>query len=496
MAEDISQDAAVATPELGQVATSGDGRDITVGYFGTMRVNGDPILAAHGGNLEVYEELLRDDQVQSCFQQRKRAVIAAEWEVLPGGDDRASLMAAASLKDQLSNLEFDETTEMMLQGLFYGYGVSECLYEKDGAQWVIDDIMVRKAKRFRWDMQGGLRLLTLADQVEGELLGPRKFWSYSAGADNNDEPYGRGLGYYCYWPVWLKKNNVKFWAFYQDKFGQPTTVGKFGKDATKEDQNKLLQAAMAIQTDSALIIPDGMALDLLEASRPGSIDYGAFYDRVEGAITKVILSQTMTTDAKATGIGSGNASAHMDVREEVTKSDADLVCGSFNRGPARWVTEWNYPTAKLPRVYRKLEQQEDLNAASERDERLFKMGYRPTEERVAEVYGSGYERVPVPPTAPQVLPGLPGNPSPAFSENTPDEVDGLVGNVEGVAAPVQTALITHVRKALDKANSLAEFQESLEQIGKALPLDEFAALMREGMALAQLTGRADVEDGN
>lgn len=494
MADDVTQTAPAAAPEMQEISTSGDGLDITLGYFGTMRPNSDPILMSRGGDLKIYEELLRDDQVQSCFQQRKTSVISAEWEVTPGGDDAASVKAADALRENLNNLEFDDHTDKMLNGVFYGYAVGECMWAKDGSQFVLEDIKVRKAKRFRWDMDGGLRLLTLNKSVEGELMPPRKFWTFSAGADNDDEPYGRGLGYYCYWPVWFKKNNIKFWAYYQDKYGQPTAVGKFGGNTSKTDQDKLLAAASAIQTDSAVIIPDNMMLELLEATRSGAIDYGAFYDRMEGAVSKVILSQTMTTDAKATGIGSGAADVHMDVRDEVTKSDADLNCGSFNKGPARWLTEWNYPGAKPPRVFRKLEQAEDLNAVAERDEKLFKMGYQPTPERIEEVYGPGYEKVPTP--AGKILPGLPGNPDASFAETPDDEVDGLVRQLEGLAEPVQTKIIGDVRKALNKAKTLVEFQESLEEIGEGLDLDAFSVLMREGLALAQLTGQSDVQDGD
>ena len=49
------------------------------------------------------------------------------------------------------------------------------------------------------------------------------------------------------------------------------------------------------------------------------------------------------------------------VRQELIKADADLLCESFNRGPARWLTEWNYPGAASPRVFRLTEPEEDLS---------------------------------------------------------------------------------------------------------------------------------------
>jgi hypothetical protein len=42
------------------------------------------------------------------------------------------------------------------------------------------------------------------------------------------------------------------------------------------------------------------------------------------------------------------AQVHETVRDEVVKSDADLICSSFARQPARWLTEWNFPAPSRP----------------------------------------------------------------------------------------------------------------------------------------------------
>ncbi|MDO8838009.1 MAG: DUF935 family protein [Parvibaculum sp.] len=490
---DKTQDAPAAKPELGEIASSRDGRDITIGFFGTLRQNTDPILAGRGGDIRLYEELLRDDQVQSCFQQRKRAIVSAEWGVVAGGKDKADQMAAGFIKEQLDNIDFDGATEKMAQGLFNGYAVGECLYARDGRYWTLDAVKVRRAARFRFGVDGSLRLLTQSNSQDGELMPPRKFWTYAAGADNDDDPYGRGLGHYCYWPVWFKKNAIKFWATYLDKYGAPTAVGKYPQQASKEDQDKLLGAVAAMRSDSGMIIPEGMLIELVEATRAGSVDFDKLYDRMDGAIAKVILSQTMTTDAKASGIGSGAAEAHMEVREEIVKSDADIICGGFNRGPVRWQTEWNFPGARLPVVYRKLEQQEDLSSAAERDVKLTQIGWAPSEQRIKEVYGENYERV-----QRAVLPGLPGNPTPpapagpSFAETPPDAVDDLVAQLEEIAAPMQTEIVGSIRKLLYDSASFAEFQTGLRKLNPNV--DGFASLMREGIALSNLTGRDDLEE--
>ena len=69
------------------------------------------------------------------------------------------------------------------------------------------------------------------------------------------------------------------------------------------------------------------------------------------------------------------------MKREVVKSDADLECESFNSSVAEWLTEWNYPGAVAPRVWRRVEDAADLNAQANRDKVIYDMGYEPTDFR-------------------------------------------------------------------------------------------------------------------
>nr|MBN0024148.1 portal protein [Pseudomonas aeruginosa]MBN0231630.1 portal protein [Pseudomonas aeruginosa]MBN0423648.1 portal protein [Pseudomonas aeruginosa]MBN0445201.1 portal protein [Pseudomonas aeruginosa]MBN0581903.1 portal protein [Pseudomonas aeruginosa] len=85
-----------------------------------------------------------------------------------------------------------------------GHAVSELIYGRDDRYITLQAVKVRNRRRFRYDLQGGLRLLTPSNMFEGEPCPSPYFWHFSTGADNDDEPYGLGLAHWLYWPVYFK----------------------------------------------------------------------------------------------------------------------------------------------------------------------------------------------------------------------------------------------------------------------------------------------------
>ncbi len=435
--------------ETQEIATTRNGRDITRGYIDALPLlpPTDSVLRNRGGDYAAYDEVLRDDQVIATIQQRQMAVVARQWSVEPGGTKRADKKAADFITEQLESVKWDNATKKMLFGAFYGFAAAEMMWTRDGAHIALDAIKVRDRKRFGFDPEFRLKLLT-TKSPNGEELPEKKFWWFSAGATHDDEPYGLGLAHWLYWPVFFKRNGLKFWLIFLDKFGMPTSVGKYPTNATPEEKSKLLGALGAIQTDGGVIVPEGMVIELLEAARSGNVDYGAFYDRMDAAISKVVLGQTMTTDD---GSSQSQANVHMDVRQDLVKADADLICESFNYGPVRWLTEWNFPGATPPRVYREVEEPEDLDKRSDREKKLFDMGFKPTLKHVQETYQGEFEEKETPPALEQPRkPGDPAKPDDKSGKDQEEEEDKDAEFAELLEnAYDQTALDDAIRYLLD-----------------------------------------------
>lgn len=483
-------------PNLGEIASDDHGIAMTRAYTATLLDNPDTVLAQRGRDLKIYDEMLRDDQVKSTFQQRRSAVTSCDWEIEPASESAQDTAIADFISEQIKAINWDEITDKMLYGVYYGIAVAEVLWKRDGSTIGIEAIKVRDRARFKFDTRGDLRLIN-QQHPQGLLLPPRKFWHFSAGATHSDNPYGLGLAHSLYWPVFFKRNDIKFWLIFLEKFGMPTSVGRIpgGKIDNPAEVQKALRALQAIQTDSAVVIPEDMTIELIEAARSGTADYAELYERMDKAIAKVVLSQTMTTDD---GSSRSQAEVHKGVAEWVIKSDADLLSESFNRQVIAWLTEYNFPGATPPRLWRNTEPPEDLYARAERDEKISRLGYEPTEDYITETYGPGWRKK-AEPVTPPANPGA--ELGPEFQE-----ISALIAKKAGHRADQQALIdaaeylstqynelygkrIEQILAYLDETSDLETFREHLTSLLAEAPSEASVNTVRNATWYARLAGR-------
>lgn len=474
-----------------ELAGTGEGNDITRSYLGPLAEADDSVLRKRGGGrLDIYKEVLNDDEVKSAFTQRQDAVISREWKVEPGGDKPIDIEAADAMSELLKSVGFDRVTKLMHYGVFYGYAVAELIYGiKNNIYW-INDIKVRDRRRFRFTPTGELRLLTQNNMHEGIACEAPYFWHYATGADHDDEPYGLGLAHWLYWPCFFKRNDIKFWLIFLEKFGMPTAVGKYGTGATTEQKRDLLALTRAIQTDSGIIIPETMNLDLLQIARSGAGDYKSFYDSMNEAIRRVTVGQITSSGGASNSIG-GDESLQAAVLASIAKSDSDVMCESWNRGPGTWFTQMNFPGAAVPQVSRIFDEPEDLKSLSERDKNIIEStGYRPTLAVIQDKYGGEWEEKP----QTQVAGTTKTEKNVEFAEQQQNNFAPVLqsNRLNTEIQAVTDKWINQIKELVDNVQSLEELRDRLFELIPDMQLDDYASVMAEALTAANLAGRVEL----
>jgi len=454
-------------------------------FSGLMRQQDDTLATrGQGKGIKLYEEIERDPHAFACLHKRKMAVIKWPWEVTPASDSPADQRAAEVVRIQLAALNFDATCLGLLDAINKGYAVGEIMWQRSGTEIEAIDILLRNQGRFWFGKNAELRLKTLENLMPGEEMPDRKFIVHSVGSKDSN-PYGSGLGSKLFWPVWFKRQGITFWLTFLDKFGSPTAVGKYPNGTQPPEQQKLLDALSAISQDAGVTIPEGMVIELLEATRGGNAGYEDMCRYMDEQISYCVLGEA----AGAKNSGGAMASAAItrnEVRLELVQFDADMLSATLNRTLVKWITEYNVPGARAPTVWRKIVEAEDIKARAERDKILFDMGMRPDENYQAENY-HGW-------SFPKVANGT----GVAFSETSQEVApsDALAGRLSIEAAPSWDSILDKLRGIVQAATSLESLRDDLLASFGDLPDYYLVKVMSAGFAVAELTGMSDVNDGH
>ncbi|MBI5634869.1 MAG: DUF935 family protein [Nitrospirae bacterium] len=495
------------TPKLitDEIATAE--KDIFRDYMGRTLNNPDKVLKSESGGkgIELYEDLLRDARVGATLQSRRLAVTGKEWRVDPATDKRQDAKIAEYVSQVLKAINLDAYRRAALSGLVLGFKTSEIIWDYSEGDIFISRIIPKASRRFVFDLDGRLRLLTIANMVQGEELPERKFQLFVNPSDNGS-PYGDGLGRMLYWPVWFKKNAIKFWMIFADKFGSPTGVGKYPPGTPKEQQQVLLDAVEAIQQESAIVIPSTLTVELLEAARQGSVNtYETLCDFMDRQIAMVMLGHTGSSESTPGKLGSEDMAK--EVREDYVKADADLLCEAENNQLVRWIVDYNFPNVGrngYPKVWIRTEPEENLKPLAERDKILLVdmgMGKRVPETYISETYGvplakDGEATIDVPiqqPALSSQSSAISNDPAQMAEASMTKRFSPDQQNIEDLAdASIKESGmdLAPLIAIIDAAQSYEDLQAKIKEAYGSLDLAQFRQVLAQALFMAELKGRS------
>lgn len=504
-------------PDYREIATIDGGRDITRTWLTPLLQTQDEILLGRGqGNLKFYEDIFRDGQAYACVRNFVAGVISRSWKVRPGKarfreENDADKRAADFTKEALESLPWDTITAKMMLGNWYGYAVGENMWTRDG-NWVTWDdrrrgIRIRKARRFGFDQQQRLRLLTWTDQWQGEPLQADKFWVHSCGADNDDEPHGQGWAKYCTWPILFKRYGYQYWLKFLEVCGVPARIGEYPQGTPKNEQDKLLRAAQEIGSASATVIPQGMILRLLERTGAGMPDNASLVGECNDEIAKIILGQTLTTEAVG---GQYKADVQMTVRDQLIRTASDELSHSFSYGPLSTLMRYNASLlgdAAVPIIERDFEQEPDKNKLAEVYKTLDEIGWEADEDTIQDDFGDGFTKKVAPPPPTPIQLKAAGKPPAAlpqvkeFSQAVLAEEADVVGKWAAQAAEDYSKAMRPVYDKIremvfaDDIEDLEELQRRIFALFPELPIGQAGAILGDLLQASELAGRYEVQEG-
>lgn len=495
-------------PTTQEIASAGGDFDMFQGFLDQIP-NPDEVLNLEcGGDITVYDAIGRNPRISAALGTRARAVVGKEWKIIPFSQETIDIKAAEYGEKVLLGFPFDRPRRSFHRGgNLKGFAVGEVMWDYSEGDTFINAIHYRHQKRFLFDNNRQLLLKTLANPLGENVtiragLELKKFQVLTFG-DEVTTPWGCGLGRELYWHWWFQKNNVRSWLQGGDKFAAPTAVGEYEPGTSPLDQDKLLAAAQAIHSRSAIIHPKGMSLRLMEALRAGNIStYKELADFLNEEITICILGQTATTTGTPGKLG--NEKEQGEVFRAIIKADADSECEAYNArqgGLIRWLVDYQFPGLnRYPQIWIDCEEEEDKKTLAERDEKLSlsmeKSGLRLTQKYYQRTHGLTEEDIEV---TPQPVTPKPG---PTFAEPTAvgatrespalAALAAATAHLAGRADAPMTAWIEQLRTLTASAESLEALRDSIAAAFPEMPTEALAQILAEETLRSHMTGRLDV----
>lgn len=318
---------------------------------------------------EEFEE--KDPHYSAVLRTRKLAVTGLNVAVDAASDDPKDIELADLVRGIVKAGAFRQLMADQMDALGKGYSVSEIMWNKGGKLWRPREYKHRDPRHFVFDRDTGreLRLVDDKDLVNGLPLEPYKFVVHTPQLKTG-LPIRGGLALLVAAPFIFKAYGIKDWMVFAEVFGMPIRLGKYDDHATPQQMTDLLRAVTNIGSDAAATIPKSMEIDFVAAVSSAGGDklfqgMAEFFDR---QVSKAVLGQTSSSDAQSTGLGSGVADSHGEVRHDIRDDDAMKLAATLHRDVIKPFIDLNfgpreeheYPTLRIFKP-----QQEDLKGLAE-----------------------------------------------------------------------------------------------------------------------------------
>lgn len=267
-------------------------------------------------SFEIYDEMLKDYQIKSLMDIRKKLILGSEWRIEPPKDEDGEPLeefaeitefVEHTLRDGLKGSLKDYLYEI-LSAMDYGFSVQEIIYiERDG-KIVIDKFkqIPPDSIEFNVDDFGNLEPGGLKQFIsEGtQSLDPRKFiiltWN-----PKNGNLYGTSDLRACHTPWFIKDKIMKYWPMFLEKFGSPFLLAKYDTETIDTGEaDTILDILNGFQQSSVAVVPMDVELEIKEISKQGGEGYEQAINRFDQQIAAALLVPNLLNFAQTIEGGS------------------------------------------------------------------------------------------------------------------------------------------------------------------------------------------------
>ena len=455
----------------------------------------------------------RDAHLLCEIGKRKLAVMDLDWDIVPPRNATAAEKANAEWVKEVLTDAVDPVEDLLLslmEGVGHGFAATELEWRREGTEW-LPAFHPRPQEWFRLDrLRRELRLLD--NSADGAPMQPFGWVLHTHGKAKTGYLGRMGLYRALVWPFLYKAYSLGDFAEFLETYGLPIVLGKYYQGASKDEKASLMRAVTALGHDARAIMPADMAIEINKVSADGSgTPHLAMIDWADRAQSKAVLGQTTSSEARATGLGSGVANVHNEVRHDIRNADARQIAGTVTRDLIYPLLALNRggvdSLARCPRLVFDTGEAEEIKTLAEGIGKLTEAGMR----TIPVKWVHEKLRIPEPAEGEETLGGATPNVAVATPDVAPDknkaalaamkagtfqadEFDLLAADMASDWERVTEPLVSPIERLMEECKTLEEFHARLPEVLERMDADALVGLLASGTFAARLLGRAERTD--
>jgi phage gp29-like protein len=323
----------------------------------------DEVLRKMGKDISVYNEMLLDPQVASCWGSRRAGTQSRLWEIDRG---KSKSRQAKAIEKIFGKLKIKQIMEEIVDCRYWGMSALEIVWGVWEGLQVPIKVIGKPTSWFAFDSENNL-LLKTREKPLGELVPEKKFLL----AQNHPRyinPYGERIAAMMFWYLRFKKNGIRWWIAFLEKFGSPWLIGKTPRGVADSENQKVLAMLDKMVRDAVAVVPNDSTVEALDLKGTAASDlYERMISYCDASISKVILGHSAAADSTAGKLG--NETMALEAREDLIDADS-MLCEEVLGQLIAWICEVNWgENVVLPGI--SIYKEEDVDQAlAERDQKL------------------------------------------------------------------------------------------------------------------------------
>ena len=246
-----------------------------------------------------YRKMLHDPQIKFCLWMKKVMIYGRKWDVEPASDSEFDKSVCEFVRDALKRAELKEIMREAMDAFQFGFSVGELVWKREelnGKDSIVLDKVVYRDPEFMTaevDRHGNIMQwkqdpMMLGGTNEPVTLAKNKVFHYANDQQFNN-PYGHADMRAAYRAWWSKKFIVQFWNVFLERLGSPLMAAKYPEGATPVLKDNLKKILKGLSSKTEVLIPKGVEIELIEATRSGTASYDDALNYQDKEIARAIL---------------------------------------------------------------------------------------------------------------------------------------------------------------------------------------------------------------